>query len=168
MASAGLYDASVAFLMGDAGDVRAAINAEFPGVMVAGSVLVAREGLAPGTRREKAPGVAVEIVPQGSWPSRSVGLGYEELDVVLHLKCASYGKDLIQGTNQLLTPAHMAQALVRRYRGASALAVTVSGATFVRATASLLAMDVTSNSTLITTSVVRLILTFMEAQAANT
>ncbi len=165
--SAALYEAVVAFLDGDQGDVRTAVNAELPGLLAPGAVTVARATKTRQQRRENAPAVTVEIVPNGPWPAREIGIGYEERDLVFELKTTLRRQDSSAGRSQLSVVGAVARVLVARYAAMSNLKIAVSGAVFRRSAADLLEIDEVPESHELARSVVRLTLTFTQAQGAN-
>jgi len=165
--SAPLYEAAIAFLDGDQGDVRTSVNAEFPGLLVAGSVTVARAAKTRQQRRENAPPLTLEIVPQGPWPAREVGIGFEERDLVFELKTTLKRKDQSAGRVQLSLVGEVARVLVARYQAMSNLDLPVTGAFFRRSSAEILEIDEAPESHELARSVVRLTLTFTQAQGEN-
>jgi hypothetical protein len=165
--SAALYEAAVAFLDGDQGDVRTAVNAEIAGLLVSGSVTVARATKTRQQRRENAPPLTVEIVPLGPWPAREVGIGFEERDLVFELKTTLRRKDQSAGRTQLSSVGEVARVLVARYQAMSDLSLSVAGASFRRSVAELLEIDEAPESHELARSVVRLTLTFTQAQGEN-
>ncbi len=165
--SAQLYDAVATFLEGDQGDVRATLNAELPGALGPGSVTVARSAKTRQQRRENAPPLTVEIVPTGPWPAREIGIGWEERDLVFELKTTLRRKDSSAGRAQVSVVGVVARALVSRYAGMSNLKIPAPGAVFRRSAAELLAIDEVPESHELARSVVRLTLTFTQAQGDN-
>lgn len=170
MSSAAIYHALIAFLDGDSGDVRSAINAEQPSLLAAGSVGTSR---APrnkaGTRRLNAPPVCVEIVPRGESPSKVVGIGIEELVHVLDLECNVRRKSIATGKSQLDSVENMTRALIRRYRGVSNLAIDLAGTGvyFLRSDAMRVEVDQIPEASERIRAVVRVSFTFLESQALN-
>jgi len=165
--SAQLYEACIAFLSGDQGDVLTAVNAEIPGVLVPGSVTVARAAKTRQQRRENAPAVTVEIVAIGHWPAREIGIGFEERDVVLELKTTLRRKDTSAGAAQLSVVGAVARVLVARYQAVSNLKIAAQGASFRRGLAELLEIDEVPESYELARSVVRATFTFTQPQGAN-
>lgn len=174
MSSNALYDAVMAFLddapSGAAGDVRTTINAEQPGYMVAGSVTASRSERERGPRKQKVPPLSVAIVPMERWPSRRVGIGWLESDVVLELRATLKLKDLPAGKAQLVKVDNVARALKTRYDGVSNLPIPVAGglANFVRSLAEVTHLDNVPASSEFSRSVVRTVFTFREQMASNT
>jgi hypothetical protein len=165
--SAQLYEAVVAFLEGDQGDLRTSVNADIPNQLAPGAVTVARAAKTRQQRRENAPPLTIEIVPIGPWPAREVGIGFEERDVVLELKTTLRRKDQSAGANQLSVVAAVGRALVARYQAVSNLKVVVQGAVFRRSMAELLSVDEVPESHELARSVVRVVFTFTQAQGDN-
>lgn len=165
MASAAIQAAVEAFL---ATDVRSTVNAEQTGLLVSGSVVVARPATGRAPRVQSAYPVSVEIVKASPWASRATGVGLEELDLVYDLKLEVRRKDLPRGANQVALVGNMARALVRRYRDASNLSLTVTGATFRYSDATDQAADEVPDSAELVRACVRATLTFTEDLAANT
>ena len=164
MASAAIWAAVTTFLEAD---IITGVNAEQTGALVAGSVTTARAPRGSSPRRANAFPLSVEIVPVTPWPRRELGPDDEEVVVLADLHIDLRSKALAQGKTQLTTVENVARALARRYQGRSNLAITISGATFVDASAEVRALDDVSEAEL-ERAVVRLALTFTEALAANT
>jgi hypothetical protein len=162
-----LYDAAVAFLDGDQGDVRTTVNTAIPGVLAPGSVTVARASKTRQQRRENAPPVTVEIVPTGPWPAREIGIGWEERDLVFELKTTLRRKDSSAGRDQISIVGAIGRALVARYQAMSNLKIPVTGAVFRCSLAELLVIDEVPESYELARSVVRLTITCTQAQGAN-
>jgi hypothetical protein len=168
VASADLYGPAIAFLQGDAGDIRTSVNAEFASLLAARSVYVSRGGSGKGARDARTPAVTVEIVPaKGEWPSRFVGIGWKEREVVLELRVTSRQKGLRAGATQLDTVEDVARALVARYDEVSNLSLTVTGATFRRSSCRLLAVDDVPESGEYARAIVELRFVFTEPLASN-
>ena len=165
--SAQLYAAVAAFLEGDQGDVQATVNAELPNLLGKGAVTVARAARTRQQRRENAPPVTVEIVPTGPWPAREIGIGWEERDLVFELKTTLRRQDSSAGRAQLSVVGVAARALVVRYSGMSNLKLAAPDAVLRRASAELLTIDEVPESHELARSVVRLTLTFTQAQGDN-
>lgn len=130
MSSVASYDAAVAFLEGDSGDVLSTINAEQLGLLVPGSVKLAR---APRGKWPRIPNpfpISVEIVPRGESPVKAVGIGLDEVGQVFDLGCCVRKNTTSDGKAQLNTAEDMVRALVRRYRLVSLLSpLYVTGST---------------------------------------
>lgn len=150
-------------------DVRAAVNHEQAGLLVAGSVYVSRapRGADPATRQNNPFPVVVEIVKAGPWPSRVVGIGLEEVDAVFDLYVTATRKATADGKTQADLVRDVARAIVRRYRGASNLEITASGATFRRSSAEDRKPDEIPQAAEVVRGVVRVVLTFTEAMASS-
>jgi hypothetical protein len=165
--SAQLYEAAVAYLDGDQGDVRTAVNAELPGLLAPGAVTVARAAKTRQQRRENAPPVTIEIVPTGPWPAREIGIGFEERDLVFELKTTLRRKDSSAGRSQLSVVGAVARVLVARYASMSNLKIALQDAVFRRSSADLLEIDEVPESHELARSVVRVVFTFTQAQGGN-
>lgn len=164
--SSGIQAACETFL---ATDVRAAVDHEQTGLLVSGSVYVSRapRGGSEPTRQVNAFPIVVEIVKAGPWPSRVVGVGLEEVDAVFDLYVTARRKATADGKAQADLVRDVARAIVRRFRGATNLEITATGATFRRATAEDRRPDELPASGEVVRGVVRVVLTFTEAQASS-
>lgn len=163
-----LYAAALSFLDGDAGDVRASVNAAYPGSLIAGSVTAARESKGAAPRKTNPPALGVEIVPHGRWDQRQIGIGFVEVDLVFDLRCTCRQKGLAIGKTQIQAVKNVALALLNRYDGVSNLTVPVSGATFRRSVCSVTSVDETPEANEQARAVARLVFTFSQDQAVNT
>ena len=161
MASAAIYDACVSYLESATVTI---VNAEQTGLLVTGSVTTSREPRGPSRVQSPFP-VSVEIVPVGPWASRAVGIGIEEVDLVFDLKIEVRKKAVSSGRSQLDVLEDAARALVRAWRNVSTLSISPSSATFRRSNASLVTLDETPDTIETARAVVRVTLTFTEAQA---
>ena len=166
MPSTDAYEAVIAFLEGDAGDARDAINDEQAGLMVAGSVYTARDPSGRAARREKAHPVSVEIVPRPAPAPRQIGIGFVERDVVVDLHAILRRKARPEGDAQLDVVEDIQRALLYRYHGRSNLAI--NGINFRRSRAEAVAIDDTPGSPEVARSVTRATFTHTEAMGANT
>lgn len=162
MASAAIYDAATTFLESN---VRTVVNAEQSGLLVSGSVTTSRAPKGGPSRGQSPFDVSVEIVPVGPWPSRAVGIGVEEVDLAFDLALEVRKKATPRGATQLDVLEDMSRAIVRAYRNVSTLSISVSGATFRRSTASVVTLDETPDKSETARGIVRVVLTFTEAQA---
>lgn len=160
MASAAIYDAMVTYL--EAATISI-VNAEQTGLLVAGSVTVSRSPRRA-TRAQAPFPVSVEIVPAGPWPSRTIGVGVEELDAVFELKIEVRKKSLPSGKTQIDVVEDVARALIRAWRNTAGLSITATGATFRRSTAMLVSLDETPDTVETCRGVVRASFTWTEAQ----
>lgn len=167
MSSAALWTAVAAWLVGDSGDVRTTVNAEQTGLLVAGSVYAAREAAGAAARKANALPLAVEVELLRR-ASRVVGIGFEEVDLVVGLSIRLRKKATTPGATQLSVVESVARALARRYAGATNLGITVTGATFVRAAAEVTDLDVEPDEGELEAGLVTATFTFLEDQAANT
>jgi hypothetical protein len=171
MASADLYGACISFLVGDSGDVRAAVNAEQPALLGLGSVLETRAIRSKAPRQPNPPPLAVEITLHEE-ADRVVGVGWSARDLVFDLTTCLRRKDRV-GANQAATLNKVTRALLARYRNVSNLALTVTDpvgnlATFVRSDAVLRSPDDDPDSDELARAVVRATFTFLEPDADNT
>lgn len=165
--SAALWTAVASFLVGDSGDVRTTVNAEQTGLLVSGSVYAAREAYGAAGRKTNALPLAVEVELLRR-ASRVVGIGFEEVDLVVGLSIRLRKKSPPTGSTQLSVVESVARALARRYAGATNLSVSASGATFVRAAAEVTDLDVEPDEGELEAGLVAATFTFLEPQAANT
>lgn len=130
MISSAFEDAAIAFLEGDSGDVRTAVNAEYAALLPAGSVVTTRPRRgADAPRRGNPPPLGVEIVPRGQVPRTDVGevgIGCFLLDLRFDLEVTLRRKDLSKGREQLDAVREIAASIARRY-GPDVLDLDVTG-----------------------------------------
>lgn len=165
MPSTDAYEAVMAFLDGDGGDIRIGVNAEQAGLLVAGSVYTSRGGRGRQARQVKTAAVTVELVPQNPGGARPIGIGFVERDVVIEAKCTLRRKAVDRGDAQLDVVEDVQRALLFRYSGRSNLAI--AGINFRRCAAEPVAIDENPQSSEIARSVTRLVFTHSEALEAN-
>ena len=159
MTAAALYDAAVAFLEAD---VLAAVNAEQPGLLAAGSVTAARLTKNRFARRDKPHAATVEIVLFRR-REETEGIGSDRVHLDFDLRCIVRRKDQSEGKEQARTADEIARAIVRRYRRTADLQLPVTGAALRYTDAHLLHVDDEPASGEVTRAVTRLTLTFSEA-----
>jgi hypothetical protein len=173
MASADLETPTLAFLVGDSGDIRTGVNAEQANLLAAGSVYAARAPQGKeGARKANALPLVIEVTRVTSAPDRQVGPGWVERDVTYDLRIVLRRKDVTAGAAQAVTLKQVCRALVARYHGFTNLGITVtvpSGttATFVRSAASVKSIDESSEAET-ARAIVRAVFTFQEPQGVNT
>ena len=158
-----LHERVKTFLAGAGGDVRRAVNADRPDALDADAVVFARDNRGRQQRRANAPALNIEIVPRPGGPPRSVGIGWQERDVVVDLKCTAKRKAPAAGEEQLDLVADVARILERRYHGRTRLDLADPGtAKFRYSLAELVEIDDVPESSELARSIVRVAFTFAE------
>lgn len=171
MASPDIYGALLAFLDGDAGDVRTRLNALEGAPLATGSVTFTRASRGPTAQRGRATkALSIDIVASDSASAtRPAGIGVQEKDFGVTLEVTARRKDLATGKNQLRSLESIQNDLEAMYEGLSDLSIVdpAGVATFVGASARRGTVDRTPANSELQTALVAATFTFLVPLSSN-